>query len=136
MVTNAKYIRSCEGCTLLQAVGYYFRVFTIGNGYLHLLGPRLAHLSTLDSGYRTLQSIDYAYDYNGNILNVSNNSGDISGMGGYYSNNHSYDNLNRLVASYGGGAGCYDMHWSYTPSGRLVSRRRIRMGGLIRRLCI
>ncbi len=48
-----------------------------------------------------LQNIIYSYDEAGNITCIANRAGSVSGLGGQYEGNYSYDNLYRLAAASG-----------------------------------
>ena len=71
----------------------------------------------------TMQNIEYLYDAAGNIYYIENRAGQAGGIGGRYTNQYAYDELNRLsmvdVRSTGGN---YYLNYQYSPAGRMANK--------------
>ena len=62
---------------------------------------RLSHLRSYIASGTKMQDITYTYDSASNITHISNSAGSVSGLGGRYEGDYTYDNLYRLVAANG-----------------------------------
>ena len=86
---------------------------------------RLVKLTSYTSDGTPMQQINYTFDNVSNVTSIVNDAGAVNSLGGSYKNNYYYDNLYRLTSSDGGGEiGNYNMGMGYTPSGRIIWKKK------------
>jgi len=89
---------------------------------------KLINLTTTDANKNVIQEIAYTYDDVSNITQIENTAGVVSGLGGEYSYQYSYDSLYRLISS----SGSFDptqpneypfsLSMSYSSSGNILGK--------------
>ena len=86
---------------------------------------RLVNLTSYTSDGTPMQQINYTFDNVSNVTSIVNDAGAVNSLGEGYKNNYYYDKLYRLTSSDGGGEiGNYNMGMGYTPSGRIIWKRK------------
>ena len=86
---------------------------------------RLVKLTSYTSDGTPMQQINYTFDNVSNVTSIVNNASAVNSLGGGYKNNYYYDKLYRLTSSGGGGeTGNYNMGMGYTPSGRIIWKKK------------
>ena len=86
---------------------------------------RLVKLTSYTSDGTPMQQINYTFDNVSNVTSIVNDAGAVNSLGEGYKNNYYYDKLYRLTSSDGGGEiGNYNMGMGYTPSGRIIWKRK------------
>ena len=86
---------------------------------------RLVNLTSYTASGTPMQQINYTFDNVSNVTSIVNNAGTVNSLGGSYKNNYYYDKLYRLTSSGGGGEiGNYNMGMGYTPSGRIIWKKK------------
>ena len=99
-----------------------------GNGvktrYKYDSRMRLDSLVCMYNTTTALQKIKYTYDNVDNITRVVNSGGTVNTLGGSYVYTHTYDVLNRLIASSGTykNANSYSLDMGYTGAGKLTKK--------------
>jgi len=88
---------------------------------------RLSHLRSYTASGTKMQDITYTYDSASNITHISNSAGSVSGLGGRYEGDYTYDNLYRLVAANGYWKNSRDSlpfseSMNYTANGRILKK--------------
>ena len=88
---------------------------------------RLSHLRSYIASGTKMQDITYTYDSASNITHISNSAGSVSGLGGRYEGDYTYDNLYRLVAANGYWKNSRDSlpfseSMNYTANGRVLKK--------------
>lgn len=88
---------------------------------------RLSHLRSYIASGTKMQDITYSYDSASNITHISNSAGSVSGLGGRYEGDYTYDNLYRLVAANGYWKNSRDSlpfseSMNYTANGRILKK--------------
>ena len=88
---------------------------------------RLSRLRSYAALGIKMQDVAYTYDNASNITHIANTAGTMSGLGGGYERNDTYDNLYRLTSAEGNWSNrrttlpdTLDM--SYSPNGRILSK--------------
>ena len=86
---------------------------------------RLVNLTSYTSDGAPMQQINYTFDNVSNVTSIVNNASAVNSLGGSYKNNYYYDKLYRLTSSDGDGeTGNYNMGMGYTPSGRIIWKKK------------
>ena len=89
---------------------------------------RLTNLKTYDGNSNMIQDLDYTYDNPGNITKIENSASVVSGLGGEYEYQYTYDSLYRLINSSGSfdptqpNEYPYSLTMSYSASGNILSK--------------